>query len=527
MVVGSKVQGNQFDVIAKAVFEQVRRALPPDLDSEITLESHLDEVGLDSLARMDVLNRLEEAFGMRFSEDSLYDMSTCRDVIEYVEANASRGISNWKRTAPAPVAAKVSPPKPSAAEIPAEHRDVTLFPECVALEQRLAGMAAAGFENPFFRVKERVGKATATIAGREVVSYTSFDYLGMAHDPRVIAAAKDATDQLGTSASASRLVGGNHAILQQLDEEIARFVGTEAAIVFPSGFGTNASALGHLFGQDDLILYDELAHNSIVQGTMLSKAQRRPFPHNDFEFLDKLLRDVRSAHRRVVVAIEGVYSMDGDYPNLPQVIEVKKRHRAMLYVDEAHSIGVMGSTGRGICEHFGVDPADGDLWMGTISKALGSAGVYLAGRKMLMQYLQYTTPSFVFATALSPANAAAALAALRLLQAEPDRVSRLRDRAQLFLKLADDSGLNTGNSGDTPVIPVILGDSMRCVQVASELLRQGVDVQPILYPAVPESLSRLRFFITAEHSEEQICRTVELLVDCLSNLQVEDRSSVA
>jgi 7-keto-8-aminopelargonate synthetase-like enzyme len=263
-------------------------------------------------------------------------------------------------------------------------------------------------------------------------------------------------------------------------------------------------------------LYDELAHNSIVQGTLASKAERRPFPHNDYEFLDKLLRDVRGGHRRVVVAIEGLYSMDGDYPDLPRFIEVKRRHAGLLYVDEAHSVGVLGATGRGICEHYGVDPAEGDLWMGTISKALGSAGGYIAGRELLIQYLKYTTPAFVFATGLSPANAAAALTALHRLQAEPERVARLRDRSQLFLKLAEDCGLNTGNNQETPVIPIIVGDSMRCIQVASALLRQGVDVQPILYPAVPESLSRLRFFLTAEHTEEQICRTVQLLADCLA-----------
>jgi 8-amino-7-oxononanoate synthase len=154
--------------------------------------------------------------------------------------------------------------------------------------------------------------------------------------------------------------------------------------------------------------------------------------------------------------------------------------------------------------------------MGTISKALGSAGGYLAGRNLLIQYLRYATPAFVFATGLSPADAAAALAALRLLQVEPERVARLRNRARLFLKLADDSGLNTGNSEDTPVIPIILGDSVQCIRVASAMYAQGIDVQPILYPAVPESQSRLRFFITAEHTEEHICRTVQLLVDCLA-----------
>jgi 8-amino-7-oxononanoate synthase len=514
MTVGSETHADLSYVVTQTVFDHVRRALPQDVPCDISLDSPLDEIGLDSIARMGILNCLEEAFGLRFTEDSLYDMVTCGDVIEYIETHAGGG-----RPRPSPVAAAAvsqPSPQPATAEIPAEHYDVTQFPECVALQQRLAGLAMPGLKNPFFRVKERVSKAMATIAGREVVSFTSFDYLGMASDPAVRASAKAAIDQLGTSASASRLVGGNHAILSQLDEELARFLGTEAATVFPSGYGTNLSVLGHLFGQEDLILYDELAHNSIVQGTLLSKAERRPFPHNDFEFVDKLLRDIRSAHRRVVVATEGVYSMDGDYPNLPRFIEVKRRHRALLYVDEAHSLGVLGATGRGITEHYGVDPADGDLWMGTVSKALGSAGGFLAGREVLIQYLKYTTPAFVFATGLSPADAAAALAALRLLQAEPDRVARLQDRARLFLKLADDSGLNTGNSQDTPVIPIILGDSLRCIGVVSALHDQGVDVQPILYPAVPESQSRLRFFITAGHTEEQIFRTVQLLTDCLA-----------
>jgi 8-amino-7-oxononanoate synthase len=522
MAVGSRPREDSLGTIADALFEHVRRVLPPDADCEITLDSSLNEVGLDSITRMDVLNSLEEAYGMRFSEESLYDMQTCRDVVEYIEANAAKGSLQRPAVNASPVPTVRALADPPAADSPAvqgprhPQGDVTQFPECIALRERLAGSAAAGLENPFFRCKDRVDKATATIAGREVVSYTSFDYLGMAGHPRVIAAAKEALDRFGASASASRLVGGNHAIVQQLDEEIARFLGTEAAIVFPSGYGTNASVFGNLFGAEDLILYDELAHNSIVQGACLSKAQRRPFPHNDFRFLDRLLRDIRGKYRRAVVAIEGVYSMDGDYPDLPRFIDVKRRHRALLYVDEAHSIGVMGPTGRGLCEHFGVDPADGDLWMGTISKALGSGGGYLAGREILIQYLKYTTPAFVFATAISPANAAAALEAIRVVREEPDRPARLRERSQLFLKLAADSGLDTGNSRDTPVIPIILGDSRRCIQVVAQLLREGIDAQPILYPAVPESKSRIRFFVTAEHTERQICRTVQVLTDCIA-----------
>lgn len=501
--------------IMDAVCQQVRRMLPPGLDCEITLDSSLQAIGLDSLARMDVLNRLEETFGVRFSEESLYDMESCRDVVDYITASVSGAVNPRAAnggTAPAPSSAEPLPTE----SIPDSSWDVTQFPECVAFQERLAAAARAGLENPFFRSKQRVAKATAIIAGREAISYTSFDYLGLAGDPSVIAAAKRALDQLGASGSASRLVGGNHVIVQQLDEELARFLGTEAAIVFPSGYGTNASVFGHLFGAEDLILYDELAHNSIVQGAALSKAGRRPFPHNDYRSLDGLLKDIRGKYRRVVVALEGVYSMDGDYPDLPQFLEVKRRHRALLYVDEAHSVGVMGPTGRGICEHFGLKPDDGDLWMGTISKALGSGGGYLAGREILVQYLKYTTPAFVFATAISPANAAAALQAVRILQEQPERVTRLRERARLFLESARACGLDTGNSGDTPVIPVILGDSLRCIRIASALLARGIDSQPILYPAVQESKARIRFFITAEHTESQIRRTIDVLAECVA-----------
>ncbi len=274
MTVGLLPRDNSPGNLADAVFEQVRRALPPASKCKIALDSSLYEVGLDSLARMEVLNCLEEAFGVRFTEDSLSDMETCRDVVEYIEAKTGCGMSE-RSAVSSGVAAAARVVAPPAAGLLAQHGDVTQFPECVAFHQRLADAAAAGLETPFFRSKDQVVGAMATIAGRKVVSYTSFDYLGLGGHPQVTAAAKDAIDQFGTSASASRLVGGNHAIVQQLDDELARFLGTEAAIVFPSGYGTNASIFGHLFGSEDLILYDELAHNSIVQGAMLSKAQQR------------------------------------------------------------------------------------------------------------------------------------------------------------------------------------------------------------------------------------------------------------
>lgn len=513
MAIGLQERGEVHAAIAETVLTEVRGVIPKDLDVQPSLDSSLYTLGLDSIAIMDVANRIEKRFGMRFREEWLYDLETCGDLVDCIVRHA--GSAGGGQTAtPHPPAVVL--PAAAASSIPAPHYDVAQFPECIAFHQRLATAAAAGLESPFFRTSQRVRHRVATIGGREVVSYTSFDYLGLAGHPEVVESAKAAIDRFGCSAQASRLVGGNHSLLEELDEELAQFLGTEAAIVFPSGYGTNASLFGHLFGEEDLILYDDLAHNSIALGASLSKAARRSFPHNDAGAVDELLRDIRSQHRRVVVAVEGVYSMDGDYPDLPQFIEVKQRHHALLYVDEAHSVGVLGKTGRGVCEHFGIDPAEGDLWMGTISKTLASGGGYLAGREKLIGYLQYTTPSFVFATACSPANAAAALSALRVLREEPERVERLRDRSRLFLKLAQDCGLDTGNSHDTPIVPIILGNSARCLQVSAELLERGINAQPILYPAVRESAARVRFFITAEHTEEQIVHTVEVLAECVA-----------
>jgi 7-keto-8-aminopelargonate synthetase-like enzyme len=267
-----------------------------------------------------------------------------------------------------------------------------------------------------------------------------------------------------------------------------------------------------------LILHDELAHNSIVQGCLLSGARRRPFEHNDWKAVDQVLQDQRREYRRVLIAIEGTYSMDGDIPPLPQFIEVKKRHKAFLLVDEAHSAGVLGQRGRGVGEYWDVNPADVDLWMGTLSKSFGSCGGYIAGCKAVVEYLKYTAPGFVYSVGISPSNAAAALASIRLLEREPQRVRRLHERADLFLTLAKQLGLNTGMSKDTPVVPIILGDSMQCLALSHALQRRGINVQPIVHPAVEERKSRLRFFITANHTEEQIRLAIETLAEELRKL---------
>jgi 7-keto-8-aminopelargonate synthetase-like enzyme len=227
---------------------------------------------------------------------------------------------------------------------------------------------------------------------------------------------------------------------------------------------------------------------------------------------------MRSQYRRVLIVIEGIYSMDGDFTDLPKFVGVAKRHKALLMVDEAHSIGVMGRRGRGIGEHFGVKPADVDLWMGTLSKALGSCGGYIAGTHTLVRWLKYTVPGFVYSVGLPPAAAGAALGAFKVLEREPQRVEQLHANARLFLQLAREAGLDTGPSGGSAIVPIILGNSMNSLRLSRALFARGINVQPILYPAVEERAARLRFFITSRHTPDQIRRTVTVMQEELAKI---------
>ncbi len=218
------------------------------------------------------------------------------------------------------------------------------------------------------------------------------------------------------------------------------------------------------------MIHDSLAHDSIMQGCMLSGATRRPFPHNDHAALDELLTNIRHQYRRVLIIIEGIYSQDGDIPDLPAFIEVKRKHHALLMIDEAHSIGVLGETGGGIGEHFGVDRTDVELWSGTMSKALAGCGGYVGGSRELVEFLKYTTPGFVYSVGMPPPTAAASLAAIRTIRSEPEHLRRLHALSTLFLALAREAGLDTGDSDGTPVIPCIVGSSATALKLSNALL---------------------------------------------------------
>ena len=406
-----------------------------------------------------------------------------------------------------------------AGDIPPAFHDFALSPEFRQLQQQKQAITSLGIPNPFFKVHERVTGDRTIIGGREYINFSSYNYLGMSGDPVVSQAAKEAIDRYGTSVSASRIASGEKPLHGELEQAFADLVQAEDALVFVSGYATNATTIGHLFGPRDLILYDSLIHNSILMGSLLSGARRIPFAHNDWQALARILEGERVNHERVLIALEGVYSMDGDIPDLPRYVELKKRYKTFVMVDEAHSMGVIGRRGQGIREYSGVDSGDVDIWMGTLSKSFASCGGYVAGSSDLVDYLRYSVPGFMYSVGISPANAAAALAALRLMREEPERVERLQRASALFLELAAASGMDTGLSRDSAVIPVIVGDSMKSLRLSHALFERGINVQPIISPAVDEDAARLRFFITSTHTDDQISYTIDALTAALGELR--------
>ncbi|MEO1205115.1 MAG: aminotransferase class I/II-fold pyridoxal phosphate-dependent enzyme [Pseudomonadota bacterium] len=346
---------------------------------------------------------------------------------------------------------------------------------------------------------------------RGVISFAHYDYLGLANDPRVKDPAKEVIDRFGVGAGASRLVGGEVSLHRVLERELADFIGVEDTLTNVSGYGTNVALLGHLMTKDDLIITDQAAHNSIMTGCQLSRATSKRFQHNDIDDLDQLLSKHRKDHNRVLVVVEGLYSMDGDIPDLPRLLEVCRRHDAWIMVDEAHSIGVLGPNGRGITEHYGLPPNAVDIIVGTLSKSFVTCGGFVAGSKPLMDWLRCTMPGFVYSVGLSPPLAAAAYAAIQIARTETDRLQTLREKSRFFLETAQRFGLNTGNAIGAAVVPVHFQNVNQAIFAAQTALDHGFFVPAIAQIAVPKDLPRLRFFITKDHAPADIERVLSVL----------------
>ena len=379
-----------------------------------------------------------------------------------------------------------------------------------------------GLVNPYYRVHDARGGATSSLDGRAIVNFASYDYLGLNGHPRITQAVQEAAARWGTSVSASRITAGEREAHRDLEAELARLYNAEDAVAFVSGHATAVSTIAALLDQNDLILHDSLIHNCVVAGALMSGAARRSFAHNDIEALEMVLREERSRYNRVLIATEGLFSMDGDRPNLARLVELKHRYGCWLLVDDAHGLGVLGQTGRGIFEYADVDPCEVDIWLGTLSKSLVSCGGYVAGSKSLVDLLKCVAPGFVYSVGMPVPAAVAATMALRIMLAEPERVRRLQRNGSRLRDQAKVHGLNTGDSWGYAVTPIIVGDTLRTVMLAQRLLERGINAFPVLPPGVPEATARLRFFVSSEHTVEQIDAAIAATSEEMERLEAED-----
>ena len=393
-------------------------------------------------------------------------------------------------------------------------------PEYKAYAQRRLELFGEKDQSPYFIIHDSPLTDTSLMDGKWVLNFGSYNYVGMSGRREVMDAAKEAIEKYGTSASGSRLLAGEKTVTQELERELAAWKHTEAALVLVGGHSTNVTCVGNFCGPDDLILYDSLIHNSVVEGCRLSPAPARPFPHNDYEALDKILERRRSRFAKILVVIEGVYSMDGDIAPVDKFVELKKKYGFFLMVDEAHSTCVIGETGGGVDEYFHLAPDDIDIKMGTLSKGLGACGGYLCGRKNMIEYMRYNLPGFMFSVGISPPLAAAALTSVRLMRSDPSIMENMRRNIQCFMREARRHHFNTCLAGETAIIPVLVGDDNLTAELSIRMREKGVFVPPALYPAVPRGQGRLRFCITSVHKESQIVEALDKLEECARELNV-------
>lgn len=357
-------------------------------------------------------------------------------------------------------------------------------------------------------IEEIRGGARVLVRGREMGMYASYGYLGLLGHPRIGEAAKKAIDKFGTGTNGVRMLAGSLTIHTELEETIAEFKHAEAAVTYSSGYATNLSVVSTLMGRGDYVISDKLNHASIVDGCLMSGAEFRRFKHNDMADLEKRLQQVPSDRAKMVIS-DAVFSMDGDIIDLPKVVELCKKYNAWLMIDEAHSIGVLGETGRGIEEHFGLGDVI-DIKMGTLSKTIPSVGGYVAAKKEIITYLSNASRAYIFSAALPPAQAAAANEAFKVILDEPWRIDKLNANTQQYINGLKDMGFDTMLT-ETAIVPVLCGSDERAFALTREAQHKDVFVLPVVSPAVPEGLARLRATITAAHETDEIAYAMDVI----------------
>jgi len=374
------------------------------------------------------------------------------------------------------------------------------------MNQRVKGLKTGGVYF-YLQPLDGLDGAWVSSSGRRMLNFASYSYLGLLGHPRIEKAAQEAISRYGTGTHGVRILAGSLPLHVELEQTIARFKKAEAAIVYSSGYVANLTTVSTLVGRDDVVICDKCNHASIVDGCLLSGAKFLRFRHNDMADFERRLQQVAPQCGKLVV-VDAVFSMDGDVIDLPEVSRLCRKYDALLMVDEAHSLGVLGQTGHGIEEHFGITDAI-DIQMGTLSKTIPSVGGYVAGSHELITYLKHAARAFVFSAALPPPQVAAAQASFEVIAAEPERVEALRQNIVLFLSGLRARGFDTLNS-ETPIVPIICGTDEQAYQMAGLCQAEGIFVLPVVSPAVPVGLARLRANVTAAHTAADIAYALDI-----------------
>jgi len=374
------------------------------------------------------------------------------------------------------------------------------------LNQRIKKMKD---EKRYFYLKSIDGASGArvTIDGREMIMFASYNYLGLITHPKIKKAAIDAIEKYGTGAAGVRLLAGTTKLHEKLEAMIAKFKGAEDAVTYSSGYVTNLAAITTLCQRGDLVVIDKLDHASIIDGCLLSGAHHKSFLHNDMKSLERILVNSKDYVNKLII-VDAVYSMDGDVANLPEISRLAKKYNAKVMVDEAHSIGVLGKTGHGIEEHFGLKGVV-DIHMGTLSKTIPSIGGYLAGDKDLVTYLKHNSRPFIFSASLPPVAAATAIACLEVIEDEPERVTNLQRNIKHFKDGLNSMGYNTMNS-TTSIVPILIGEEEDTLKLCKIVNDEGIFICPILFPAIPKATNRLRAHVQATHTSGDIDKTLDI-----------------
>lgn len=359
---------------------------------------------------------------------------------------------------------------------------------------------------PYFRKIESEQDTEVIINGKKVLMFGSNSYLGLTNHPKIKEASIEAIKKYGSGCAGSRFLNGTLDIHVELEQKLAEFVGKDEALIYSAGFNVNMGVISGLTGREDYIIFDELDHASIITGKQLSFSKCLKFKHNDMASLEQKLQQCEPDRIKLIV-LDGVFSMEGDVTKLPEIVALSKKYNANIYVDEAHSLGVFGRQGRGICDHFGLTK-DVDLIMGTFSKSLASIGGFVAADKATINWLRHTSRPYIFSASITPAATASVLAALEIMKNEPERMENLWKMTHIALDGFKSYGFEIGHT-ETPIIPLFIRDNDKTFLFTKLLFEEGVFVNPVVSPAVPSNDTLVRFSLMATHTEEQVRRALE------------------